>query len=219
MIRVYYAKVFSFLEEDAFFTQLNKVEDQRRQKILSGTNEKKRLCSLSAGCLLHSVLCRKLGLSEQKTPPFRLAYENWGKPYLLDYPDIHFNLSHSGDYVCCALGDAPVGIDIQKIVSIKEGLAGRFFTEMDNQRLEKCNEGEKEKLFFRMWSIKESYVKLTGRGLSEGLNAFEIDWEKNRIVVPAAEAYFEEWGGLREYCMCVCMEKSFVLPKPIKVLL
>lgn len=40
------------------------------------------------------------------------TYTGHGKPYLLNYPDVHFNISHSGEYVACAVADSPVGVDI-----------------------------------------------------------------------------------------------------------
>lgn len=213
MIKVYYAKVFPHLEEGTFFAHLNKIEEERRKKILSGTNEKNRLRSLSAGTLLHDVLCRELGLLKKNGAPFEIVYAKGGKPYLKDYPNVYFNLSHSGDYVCCVVSDIPVGIDIQKITDVKEGLARRFFTDRDNQKLEACSKEERKKMFFRMWSIKESYIKLTGRGMAEGLNTFEIDWQGNRIVrteiQERTEAYFEEYSSLPEYCFCVCTGTPF----------
>ena len=223
MIQVYYTEVFPFLEENTFFSHLNKIEEERRKKILKNNNEKVRLRSLSAGCLLHDVLCRKLGISPENSQPFDIAYEEGGKPYLVKYPKLHFNLSHSGDYVCCAVGDVPVGVDIQKLVEIREGVAGRFFTDEDNERLAKCTEKEREKLFFRMWSIKESYIKLTGKGLSGGLDHFEIDWQRKGILERNVQdakkekdfwesidvaAYFEEWDQLDQYCFCVCAERD-----------
>lgn len=209
MIKVYYAKVFPHMEENTFFAHLNKIEKKRRQKILAGTNEKARLRSLTAGSLLHDVLCRELGLFGENQPAFEFAYEKEGKPYLVRYPKLHFNLSHSGDYVCCAVGSTPVGTDIQKITKVKEGLARRFFTDKDNQNLASCSGEDREKLFFRMWSIKESYMKLTGRGMAEGLNTFEIDWQRNLILekstdMSEAVAYFQEYGSLSQYCFCVC---------------
>lgn len=222
MIKVYYTKVFPFLEEDTFFSHLNKIEKERRRKLLAISSEKNRLRSLTAGCLLHEVLCRELGLLKENEPPFEVAYEKDGKPYLLDYPNVYFNLSHSGDYVCCAVGDMPLGVDIQKITDVKEGVARRFFTDEDNQRLAACGGEERKKLFFRMWSIKESYIKLTGRGMAGGLNTFEIDWQENRILgisaleiqekaegSEKAEAYFEEYSRLPEYCFCVCASIPF----------
>lgn len=42
-----------------------------------------------------------------------------GKPYLRLHPELSFNISHSGDWIACALGDAPVGLDIQYHREIK----------------------------------------------------------------------------------------------------
>ena len=41
-----------------------------------------------------------------------------GKPYFDSKPDIHFSISHSGDYAMCAFSDNPIGADIQKIQEI-----------------------------------------------------------------------------------------------------
>ena len=185
MVTVYYAEVFTRLTEERFKFYLDKVEEERKKKILLMKNEEGRLQSLTAG----------------------IGYEKSGKPYLREYPDIHFNLSHSGAYVCCGLSDSPVGVDIQKITDVKKGLAGRFFTEDDNRRLNACSGEERKALFFRMWSIKESFIKLTGRGMAQGLDTFEIDWEKNRVHdrgKSGTYAYFTTWDALTGYSACVC---------------
>jgi 4'-phosphopantetheinyl transferase len=154
-----------------------------------------------------------------------------GKPYLKDYPEICFNLSHSGDYVCCAVGDEPVGVDIQKHVPVKEGLAERFFTEDENRQLKELSGEESEQLFFRMWSIKESYIKFTGQGMKQGIDTFGIDWKLGAILDENAgkkkkeseergpeilkemlkpeeriQAYFEEYPFLPGYSLAVCRE-------------
>ncbi len=211
MVKAFYAKVFPSLEEDAFFKHLDKVEERRREKILSSKNRRAALQSLAAGSLLHEVLCRETGLAPQSAPPFFLEYGERGKPRLRDYPGLYFNLSHSGGYVCCGAGDVPMGVDIQQMRSLKEGVARRFFTERDNRILAACREEEREKLFFRLWSIKESYVKLTGRGIAEDFDRFEIDLEENRILLLEPErekenpgAYFAELDCIDRYCLCVC---------------
>lgn len=233
MITVYYSRVSPFLEEDAFLNartdcgaccplfQLQKVSRDRREKILRMKNEAAKLRSLAAGNLLHYALCEELGYSFESTKPFSIGYGEKGKPYLTEYPGIHFNLSHSGDYVCCAAGDVPVGVDIQEKVKVHEKLAERFFTPADQRMLAECGEEERQDLFFRMWSIKESYLKLTGEGLSGGLAEFEILWGEKKIVqrregqerkqkgnVEEPSAYFEETGQLKGYSFCVCAEET-----------
>lgn len=205
MITVYYKKVFPSLTEDAFLYYLNKVSTERREKILQMKNPNSQLRSLTAGILLQNAICQKMGLSCEETPPFFIGYEEKGKPYLADYPEIHFNLSHSGDYVCCAVSDDPVGVDIQKKIKLREKLAERFFTPSEKQLLSECEELQREDLFFRMWSIKESYLKLTGEGLSGGLSGFEILWRERAISQMGKNvAFFEESDCLEGYCLCVC---------------
>lgn len=45
----------------------------------------------------------------------RIACGPHGKPYLSDYPNVHFKLSHSGHFVACAICGRTVGLDIQKL--------------------------------------------------------------------------------------------------------
>ena len=205
MITVYYIKVSPSLEEDAFFSHLEKTEEGRRKKILGMTDKKSRMHSLMAGSLLHDALCERLGIPKDESGPFSVAYRQGGKPYLTKYPDIHYSLSHSGEYVCCALGDSPLGVDIQKVTDCPKGVAPRFFTKEDNRRLDACSGDEGKELFFRMWSIKESYVKLTGKGLSGGLSGFEIDWKGDRVLEAGkCAAYFREQKKVAGYAFCVC---------------
>lgn len=56
--------------------------------------------------------------------------EGNGKPVVRHIPSFHFNLSHSGDWVVCAIDDAPVGIDIEEIKPIDLAIAKRFFQQM-----------------------------------------------------------------------------------------
>lgn len=238
MITVYYRKVFPLQKEDTFsrispcggmgaadIPLTEKLDESRRQKLLRLRNEKARARELTAGILLHDALCSQLGISSADTPPFAIAYEEKGKPYLSGREDICFNISHSGDYVCVAVSPLPVGIDIQEnpgkqsaavygecptggqeeIYRKERKIAERFYTASDRKRLALCGE-EYGDLFYRMWSIKESYIKLTGEGMSKGLSGFEIDWNERRILDTESRqtaAYFWEWRGIENYSLCV----------------
>lgn len=213
MITVYYAKVFPLLEEDTFLHHLGKIEEERRKKLQQMKEQKSINRSLAAGCLLHDALCKRLGVSLGDDQPFEIGYGEEGKPYLKGEPDIYFNLSHSGEYVSCAVADVPVGVDIQKKVKVRSGIAKRFFTDADNQKLSACGEAEREDLFFRMWSIKESFIKLTGKGMRQGIDSFEIDWHHDWILEEgksSPSACFKEQTCLPEYSFCVCSK----IPEP-----
>jgi phosphopantetheinyl transferase len=135
---------------------------------------------------LHSFLGR--------TPaPGELAGEmraEGGKPYYPAFPDFHYNISHSGSYAVCAYCTQPVGIDLQKIPEDPHRIlliAKRFFSSEEQEALREL-QGKNEpeamcRLFCRYWTARESYIKLTGRGLAEPFENFRPDLEKGVILV------------------------------------
>lgn len=112
--------------------------------------------------------------------PYR--YGAHGKPDFAG-SDWHFNLSHSGRYVCCVLDREEVGIDLQQMRPLAgRNPAGRFFSKRERERLNACgDEAEQERLLYRIWVRKESYAKLTGEGLAAVL-AQDV-WELEKRVV------------------------------------
>lgn len=106
----------------------------------------------------------------------------FGKPYLAEWKSLFFNLSHSGELAVCAVADREVGIDIQQKRGLSQRIADRFFTEQEKAALKQALPGKKEDLFYRIWSAKEAYIKLTGQGLGQGLATFTADVENGRIL-------------------------------------
>lgn len=107
---------------------------------------------------------------------FVYAIAQDGKPYLPNYPEVQFNLSHSRDWVVVALGDEVVGVDVEKRVAADrcKAVAARCFHEDENKVLKRCEGVELEQRFLRYWTCKEAYVKYLGTGLKTPLNQFCI---------------------------------------------
>lgn len=105
-----------------------------------------------------------------------LAREPGGKPYLPDAPGFQFNISHSEEWAVCAVGDAPLGVDLQKERPLRQSVYRRFAPE-EQAMLEALPESERQTAFFDLWVLKESYLKATGAGLSGGLDrvSFTLD--------------------------------------------
>ena len=113
-----------------------------------------------------AVLSRALSDCKIAEDDAELIYGEHGKPYLRDYSDVFFNLSHSGRYVMCAAGDVEVGIDIQEHVPDRRHIAGRFFTEYECRMIEDAHDDEEaDRIFFDIWTYKESFVKAYGTGI------------------------------------------------------
>lgn len=99
-----------------------------------------------------------------------------GKPYFPEHPEIHFNLSHSGCYAACAVGEKPVGIDVEcwKRRKGQEQVVGKFHS-LEREVYQKAKEKERERLFHELWVLKESFMKADGRGLRIPLNSFYME--------------------------------------------
>jgi len=96
---------------------------------------------------------------------FELAFGTYGKPYLSEYPEVHFNISHCDAGCAVAVADHPVGVDIQDVRSFSWDVARRVCCERELTELEKS--ADRDKLFTKMWAMKESYGKMTGKGIYE----------------------------------------------------
>ena len=96
-----------------------------------------------------------------------------GKPFLSYRPGVHYNISHSGAYVVCALADQEVGIDIQihRTVNYDRTLR-RMVTEKEREEILKRPDLEQE--FFRQWVMREAFIKWTGEGLSRDLRKISV---------------------------------------------
>ena len=93
--------------------------EQRKKRVSGIGSPNKKAQSISAGLLLRYCLLKKGYCdSDIKLLPS-------GKPYIEGNP-IYFSLSHSGEYAVCITENKPVGVDIQKLVNIKERTAERF---------------------------------------------------------------------------------------------
>ncbi len=123
---------------------------------------------------LHQVLAACLAIPVDH---LRIARTPAGKPWLPDHPWLRFNLSHSGHSAAIALcRELEVGVDLEQVsgkVAVKRAVAQRFF-HPDEQRWLALDEDDYLVRFTRLWSLKETWLKARGTGLSQSLASFCI---------------------------------------------
>lgn len=180
------------------------LSEERQKKIASLRFEKDQKLSLGAGMLLDLGL-REYGVRERDV---LMAKGPVGKPYLPEHPEIHFNLSHSGNVAMAVFSDREAGCDVEQIKKSVKRVADRFFCEPERQFLaEADSEEEESRRFFQIWTLKESYLKVTGEGTHFPLDRFCIYRNPLRIQVdgrPAACSLYEY--ELPGYRAAVCLE-------------
>ena len=212
-IQGYYANAKMLEQEDVFRHFFCELSKERQQKIEEVKAEGGRRSALGAWTLVDYGMRQLYGLRQKEV---MIAYGSHGKPYLKDRPEIHFNLSHSGDYVLAAFGPVELGCDIQMIQEAhrNDRIAARFFTESEQKALADGID------FYRIWARKESYIKCTGDGMTCDLRSFDVvgDLAKARETDAIAEArnihdtniYFAD-HDLPGYAMAVCYENHMEL--------
>ena len=227
MVRTYVVNIEKLEEETVFQAAIPAVSSYRREKISVLKNGKDRCRSLGAALALDAAL-QFYGLCE-KTMEYVLG--NQGKPMFRDYPKLHFSLSHSGDYAICSMGAQEVGNDIERVRSGKLRVADRFFTEEEKAWLYRAElPEEQESRMFRLWTMKESFLKVTGLGMSLSLRDFTVFIEEDGAVrlhhtLNDKQYYMKEYtlsGVFREktgYKISVCCEAPDFAPEPKAVLL
>ena len=203
-------------EPSVFEACLEKVSPQRREQAKRHAALSGKCQSLGAGLVLNEIL-ERFGLDPKAAV---LKYGDYNKPYLPDRPGLHFNLTHSGKFAGGVWGGFPVGIDIEQVDKLREGVAGRFFHRGERMWLEGLSCGaERTKGFFRLWVLKESFIKATGLGMRLPLNEFQILIEENEVrvnhQVNHKVYYFQEFE--LEGCVgAVCGENRQVMSWGIK---
>ena len=168
---LYAADTTPLCDAALFRAAYERVPEERRRLIdrLRLDDDKRR--SLGAGLLLGRALA-DAGLD----PAMTVARTEAGKPYFPGCPGVQFSLSHAGDVVLCALSDRAVGCDAEVIDPRRVRVAAHFFAPEENALIDAAvTPHDKAVLFTRLWTLKESFLKVTGRGLSLPMNSFRFD--------------------------------------------
>lgn len=204
MVKVYIADATKLQDQQLYRRLYACLDADRRAKADYFLFEKDKRLSVAAGALLQHALQRE----NIREPAFEVTAT--GKPYLAGEERLYFNLSHSEGMVMCAISDKEVGCDVEKQAALDRSLAEYV---MQDHELEwiygSSREQEQQHRFFRLWTLKESYMKATGLGISlepksfgmlalDGIPAVKNPVDEKRF-------YFKEFFLDDGYCYACCV--------------
>lgn len=132
----------------------------REEQALRFKHKQGRMECAYSYLLLCQALKQEYGIEDK--PHF--SYSELGKPVLVDYPNIHFNLSHCKKAVACVVADHEVGIDIECYGRYRESLAR--YSMNDNEIEAILSSPVQDTLFTHLWTQKEALFKLIGSGIN-----------------------------------------------------
>lgn len=196
MIQTWMADVTTLVEKQKYLQYYHAVPEHRQKKADRLRKQEDKALSVGAWVLLQRM----------------------EKEYSLQKNSV-FNLSHSGNCVLCSVEDGTerigkLGCDLEQVKEPNMKVAERFFCESEYQLIQACKENRQAEQFYRLWVLKESFMKATRMGMGLGMDRFEIrfsDADKPYLhTKPDAfgeDYYFQEYvvEGI-PYRMAVCAD-------------
>ena len=174
MIEVLFIQIPAGVNRDKMFVGLRSVVSKECcAEVLGYGNKEVALRRLLGEALVRFALKKYWNLTSED---YRIDRGEKGKPFIVGVENVFFNISHSGDYVVCAVSDREIGIDIEKRAKARMEVAGRFFHGEEVAQLKMLEEDKQDQLFFNYWSVKESFLKYIGTGLARTLNSFIVSF-------------------------------------------
>lgn len=149
--------------------------------------------------------------------PLNIAYSantpitkgKYGKPSLTDYPEVCFNVSHADDIAACIVTGSDCGIDCERVREYRPNVMKRAFTDNERQLVLSAREADRDMLFFRLWTLKEAYIKAIGMGLSYPMNKAEFSFENGGIASNITDFTFKQYiikNG--QFVVSICTKKA-----------
>lgn len=219
-IQAYY--IPSHIKQNAFEYFLQFVSKDRKEKIYRYKSIKDAYRSLIGDIGVRLLICKKFEINNKQIV---YHYNKFGKPSVKLGVPFFFNISHSGDWVVIINNSSKVGIDIERIQSIDIDIAKNYFTRLEYEHLlSKEEKKEQIRCFFDLWTLKESYIKFIGKGLSIPLHSFSIIKKSNRYNILhsqdelnySEEVFFQQYNLGKSYSFSVCSSDQ-IFPKDIEV--
>ena len=203
MTKVFYLDALCFSNGTLFDAAIGRLPYHRKEKLRRIKNAQGKYLCAGAWLLLEKALKTFPSYGQEgvlnKTPK--------GKPFFQNYDSVHFSLSHSGNIALCAVSDKKIGADIQLMGDFSDGICKKYFSENETDYvLSASSSGEKTERFFRIWTLKEAFSKMTGDGLS-GFKKFSIK-SGNEVIAEGEnlpEAFFKEFS-IDNYKIAICTE-------------
>ncbi len=171
---------------EAFTTLMSPDEADRANRYFYPKDKNRFIISRGA---LRIILSRYMNI-----PPTAVEFEigENKKPHIKNNATgLHFNLSHSGDWILLAVSNSTVGADVEFInpdYGYQEVLADNFST----AEISYINRKSSLERFFMLWTRKESLTKATAKGLDEDLKLIP-SLDGDQLIPATVIASVNDW--------------------------
>jgi phosphopantetheinyl transferase len=146
-------------------------------------------------CLARIALARAAGCGPAS---LRFGKRQHGQPFVIapqDASGLSFSLSHTAGFVGIAISRYPVGLDVECLlreIDLVE-MAEEILTERELRSLRSLERSAMRERFFQLWTLKESYLKMTGLGFLGDPRSCSFDQEGDRLKLDPLEGLSTGW--------------------------
>ncbi len=135
-----------------------------------------------------------------------ISYNEYGKPYLKN-SGVFFNISHCIGLAVCGIDNCEIGVDVENIREFPERVLKRSFSQREAEAV--ISSESPDETFFRVWTLKESFVKAVGIGISYPLNTAEFLFEGSAIKAIGCDGFsFVQFVVNDAFICSVCLKKQ-----------
>jgi 4'-phosphopantetheinyl transferase len=183
---------------DVWIAFADRVQDPElisRYRVLMSADEREREARFHFAVDRHRYLVTRalvrttLSLYRPEVPPNDWSFQvnPYGRPRITNAEagSIGFNVSHSGNVVALAVGNAlEIGFDLEVIADRSPSieLASEFFAMKEAAALRSLPPAAQAMRFLELWTLKESFIKACGKGLSIPLDKFSFDLDPSGSI-------------------------------------
>lgn len=209
MASVLAMKIENKLEEDVFHEMTRKVQQDKRERISKFYRWQDAYLTLFGELLVRMELLKSCNCNNTD---IYFSSTEFGKPLVSGCAPFRFNISHSGNWIVCIVDTHEVGIDIEKIEEVELSIAEDYFNKEEYHDI--ITSKDPKARFIDYWTLKESYIKYVGKGLSMPLNSFCIKFEENEMITVSVNGtllkglYLKQYHITEGYKMAVCYEHA-----------
>ena len=227
----YYGEIVDDRHLDGLRRLLNAEEVAQEQRFYFADDRKRYLVTRA---LVRTVLSRYVPIAPEQ---WVFSKNDYGRPAIADQialtqelaRDLSFNLSHTRGLIALAVSRGrELGVDVEKLAARQVSLdvANAYFSPSEVADLSCVAPDWQQHRFFEYWTLKESYIKARGMGLSLPLNGFSFEFPNRasiRISIrPDLLDHAERWSFWQyrptaDYLMAVCAERHGDIPAAISM--
>lgn len=141
-----------------------------------------------------------------------------GKPIWKGSGKIYFNITNTEGLVACAISDVNIGVDAERIRKVGFPVLKRCCKEQEIAYIMRREEGNvmdaesdiDQERFFQLWTLKESYIKMTGEGMRFPVKeaSFMVQAFPEGRKIACSEPGFFEQRKVGAYWISACMQKE-----------